>query len=114
VELGMPVVPTDPNSFGIPNINFLNGNLTSYGNPTSSPFQINDKYFEWVDNFSWVIGKHSLRLWRGIPVQRVSAIGTNSPAANSISMAGTPTWSRRRRAGNRRLLGRRYAAGRFV
>ena len=59
-ELGMPVTVTDPNSWGIPNIS-LAQNLTSFGNPTSSPFQINDKYFQWVDNFSWVIGKHSLR-----------------------------------------------------
>ena len=36
-------------------------NLTSFGNPTSSPFQINDKYYQFVDNFSWVLGKHSLR-----------------------------------------------------
>ena len=59
-ELDMPVQPTDPNSFGIPNIS-LAQNLASFGNPTSSPFQINDKYYQFVDNFSWVIGKHSLR-----------------------------------------------------
>ncbi len=58
--LGVPVKVTDPNSFGIPNIP-LSQNLTSFGNPTSSPFQINDKYFQFVDNFSWVIGKHSFR-----------------------------------------------------
>jgi len=59
-ELGMPVSPTDPNSYGIPNI-ALSQNLNSFGNPTSSPFQINDKYFQFADNFSWVIGKHTLR-----------------------------------------------------
>ena len=58
--LGTPVKVTDPNSWGIPNIQ-LAQNLTSFGNPTSSPFQIDTKYFQWVDNFSWVIGKHSLR-----------------------------------------------------
>jgi hypothetical protein len=59
-ELGIPVKVTDKNSWGIPNIP-LSQNLTSFGNPTSSPFQIDDKYFQFVDNFSWVIGKHSLR-----------------------------------------------------
>ena len=59
-ELGMPVKPTDPNSYGIPNIS-LSQNLASFGNPTSSPFQINDKYYQIVDNFSWIVGKHSLR-----------------------------------------------------
>lgn len=56
-----PVPVTDKNSWGIPNIQLTN-NLTSFGNPTSSPFQINDKYFQFVDNYSWVIGKHSLRM----------------------------------------------------
>ena len=40
----LPVSPSDPNSFGVPNIS-LAQNLASFGNPTSSPFQINDKYF---------------------------------------------------------------------
>jgi hypothetical protein len=60
-EIGVPVTVTDKNSWGIPNIQLTN-NLTSFGNPTSSPFQINDKYFQFVDNYSWVIGKHSLRM----------------------------------------------------
>jgi len=60
-ELGIPVTITDKNSWGIPNISMNAQNLTGFGNPTSSPFQINDKYLEWTDNFSWVTGKHSLR-----------------------------------------------------
>jgi len=60
-ELGIPVAVTDKNSWGIPNIQ-LSNNLTSFGNPTSSPFQINDRIFQGVDNFSWVRGKHSLRI----------------------------------------------------
>ena len=78
-ELGMPVVPTDPNSFGIPNINFLNGNLATFGNPTSSPFQINDKYFEFVDNFSWVIGKHSLRFGGEYRYNQFPQLGNEFP-----------------------------------
>ncbi len=60
-EIGLPVKVTDPNSWGIPNIS-LSNNLTSFGNATSSPFTINDKVFQGVDNFSWVMGKHSLRM----------------------------------------------------
>lgn len=60
-ELGIPVSVTDKNSWGIPNIQ-LSNNLTSFGNPTSSPFQINDRIFQAVNNFSWVLGKHSLRM----------------------------------------------------
>ena len=61
-ELNMPVNITDPNSWGIPNVSMNAQNLTGFGNPTSSPFQINDKYYEGTDNFSWIIGKHSLRM----------------------------------------------------
>ena len=73
-ELGMPVKVTDPNSWGIPNINFLQNNVTSWGNPTSSPFQINDKYYQFVDNFSWVLGKHSLRFGGEYRIQPVPAV----------------------------------------
>jgi hypothetical protein len=77
-ELNMPVSPTDPNSFGIPNI-ALSQNLTSFGNPTSSPFQINDKYFEFVDNFSWVIGKHSLRFGGEYRYNEFPQVGNEFP-----------------------------------
>ena len=59
-ELNIPVNVTDKNSWGIPSIQMSNS-LSSFGNPTSEPFQINDKVFQGVDNFSWVIGHHSLR-----------------------------------------------------
>ena len=78
-ELGMPVSPTDPNSWGIPNINFLNGNMATFGNPTSSPFQINDKYYQWVDNFSWVIGKHSLRFGGEFRYNQFPQVGNEFP-----------------------------------
>jgi len=77
-ELNMPVSPTDPNSFGIPNI-ALSQNLTSFGNPTSSPFQINDKYFQWIDSFSWVIGKHSLRFGGEYRYNEFPQIGNEFP-----------------------------------
>ena len=48
--LGTPVKVTDTNSWGIPNIQ-LAQNLTSFGNQTSSTVQIDNKYFQWADNF---------------------------------------------------------------
>ena len=60
-EIGVPVAVTDKSSWGIPNIS-LSNNLSSFGNATSSPFTINNKTFQFVDNFSWIIGKHSLRM----------------------------------------------------
>ncbi len=94
-ELGVPVKVTDPNSFGIPNIP-LSQNLTSFGNPTSSPFQINDKYFEFVDNFSWVIGKHSLRFGGEYRYNMFPQLGNEFPRGqfyfdNRFTQVYTPT-----------------------
>jgi len=60
-EIGVPFKVADENSWGVPSIQ-LSQNLTSFGNNTSSPFTINDRVYQFVDNFSWVIGKHSLRM----------------------------------------------------
>lgn len=77
-ELGVPVKVTDTNSWGIPNIS-LSQNLTSFGNPTSSPFQISDKYLQWVDNFSWVKGKHSLRFGGEYRYNQFPQLGNEFP-----------------------------------
>src|SRR6266851_2054621 len=77
-ELGVPVKITDKNSWGIPNI-VLGNNLSSFGNPTSSPFQINDKVFQGVDNFSWVIGKHSLRIGGEYRYNEFPQVGNEFP-----------------------------------
>ena len=60
-EIGVPFKITDKSSWGIPNIALAN-NLSSFGNATSSPFTINNKTYQGVDNFSWIMGKHSLRM----------------------------------------------------
>ena len=77
-EIGVPVKVTDKNSWGIPNIS-LAQNLTSFGNPTSSPFQIDNKYFQFVDNFSWVIGKHSLRMGGEFRINQFPQLGNEFP-----------------------------------
>ena len=65
-ELNTPVKIKDPNSWGIPNIS-LSNNLSGLGNDANGPFTIDDKIYEATDTFSWVRGRHSLRLggdWR--------------------------------------------------
>jgi hypothetical protein len=85
----------DENSWGVPNIP-LSQNLTSFGNPTSSPFQINDKVFQWVDNFSWVIGKHSLRFGGEYRYNEFPQVGNEFPRGqfyydNRFTQVYTPT-----------------------
>jgi len=77
-EIGIPVKVTDPNSWGSPNIP-LSQNLTSFGNPTSSPFQIDDKYYQFVDNFSWVVGRHSLRMGGEYRINQFPQLGNEFP-----------------------------------
>ena len=77
-EIGVPLKVSDPNSWGVPNI-ALSNNLTSPGNPTSSPFAINDKVFQGVDNFSWIIGKHSLRMGGEFRYNQFPQIGNEFP-----------------------------------
>jgi hypothetical protein len=77
-ELGTPLPVSDPNSWGVPNI-ALSQNLTSPGNPTSSPFSIDDKIYQGVDNFSWVIGKHSLRMGGEYRYNEFPQVGNEFP-----------------------------------
>ncbi len=76
--LGFPVKVTDPASWGIPNIG-LSNNLTSFGNATSSPFTIDNNTFQGVDNFSWVIGKHSLRMGGEYRYNKFPQLGNEFP-----------------------------------
>ncbi len=76
--LGTPFKVTDPNSFGIPNIG-LSQNLSGFGNPTSSPFQIDDKYLQWVDNFSYIRGKHSFRFGGEYRYNQFPQVGNEFP-----------------------------------
>jgi Carboxypeptidase regulatory-like domain/TonB dependent receptor len=76
--IGVPVAITDPNSWGVPNIQ-LSNNLTSFGNATSSPFQINDKVFQGVDNFSWTLGKHALKMGGEYRYNQFPQLGNEFP-----------------------------------
>ncbi len=58
--------------------------MSGWGNPTSSPFQIDDKYFQWVDNFSYVRGKHSLRLGGEYRNNKFPQVGNEFPRGQFI------------------------------
>lgn len=59
-QLNIPLPLATPNEWGLPQFNLANG-LTTFGNTTNGPYITNDKIIEGVDNFSWTIGKHSVR-----------------------------------------------------
>lgn len=94
--IGIPI-KVDPNSWGLPNIGLAN-NLTSFGNATSSPFAIDNKTFQAIDNFSWIIGKHSLRMGGEYRYNKFPQLGNEFPrgqfqfngsfSANPASLSG--------------------------
>ena len=66
-RLNTAVKVDDPNSWGVPDINLTGSTLNRFGNDANGPFSIDNKYYQIVDNFSWVSGKHSWRFggeWR--------------------------------------------------
>lgn len=60
-RLNTPIKVTDPNSWGVPDINLTGSTLNRYGNDANGPFTIDNKIYQFVDNFSWIRGKHSFR-----------------------------------------------------
>jgi hypothetical protein len=60
-KLGTPLKVTDPNSWGIPDINLTGSTLSRWGNDANGPFTIDNKIYQLVDNFSWTRGRHSFR-----------------------------------------------------
>jgi hypothetical protein len=65
--IGTSVKVTDPNSWGVPDINLTGSTLNRFGNDANGPFTIDNQYFQVLDNFSWIKGKHSFRFggeWR--------------------------------------------------
>ena len=59
-ELGIPVNLPTGSLWGIPQINMGEG-LSGFGNSTNGPYIFHNKYHEFVDNFTWNLGKHSIR-----------------------------------------------------
>lgn len=60
-KLNTPIKVTDPNSWGIPDVNMSGSTLNRFGNDANGPFSIDNKIYQVVDNFSWMTGKHSIR-----------------------------------------------------
>ncbi|MBL8219004.1 MAG: TonB-dependent receptor [Bryobacterales bacterium] len=60
-KLNTPIKVTDPNSWGIPDVNLTGSTLNRFGNDANGPFTIDNKIYQVIDNFSWTRGKHSFR-----------------------------------------------------
>ncbi len=82
------IVPLDPKIEGIENVAFNN---YTFGVDTTGETQVNNTY-QWTDNFSRVIGKHSLKVGGGLHLDQVNV--NPDPVFNgSFQFEGTETGS---------------------
>ncbi len=60
-ELGIPGLdPGPPVQWGIPNVS-LQGVYSGFGNDSEGPYENNNSSLQFIDNLSWIHGKHSFR-----------------------------------------------------
>jgi hypothetical protein len=66
-ELGINIPTDNPLYWGVPNVNV--SGLSGLGEESDAPFINDDKTIQFVDNFSWVVGEHSIKF--GGEIRRV-------------------------------------------
>ena len=73
-ELKIPgLVDPPPEAWGIPEI--PNKGFSTFGDSTEGPYTNRNRAFEFVDNLSWVRGRHSLRFGASIRLDRFNQVG---------------------------------------
>lgn len=73
-ELGIPGVPTlDPSTWGIPAI--VVAGFSGFGDTSEGPWVNRNQTFQVIDNFSWVLNRHSLRFGFELKHDRFNQIG---------------------------------------
>lgn len=60
-QLNLPFPAEAPQSWGVPAVSLALNGLSGFGDNTNGPFVINDSFRQFIDNFSWNHGKHSIR-----------------------------------------------------
>src|SRR5262249_47263981 len=87
-ELNIPGIVTPPSAYGIPQI--IINPFSTFGDVNDSPYVYNNHVFQFVDNFSWSKGRHSLRFGVEVRRDRFNAIGASDPRG-TFNFAGTAT-----------------------
>jgi hypothetical protein len=101
-QLGINLPSDNPLYWGVPNINITG--LSGLGEESDAPFINDDKTFQVVDNFSWVVGEHSVKFGGELRRVHYDQIGgvvtrgrfafdgryTNSPLLATADRGGHP------------------------
>jgi len=77
-----------PIAWGIPSVGI--SSFSGFGDSSEGPYVNNNQTFQYMDNFSWTRGKHSLRFGAEIRVDRYSQVG-NQFARGSFGFEGQAT-----------------------
>ena len=72
---GMARIPGD--AWGIPSIG-ING-LSGFGDSTEGPYTVDNKMFEFIDNVSWIKGRHSFKVGAHFRFDHYNQVGNQFP-----------------------------------
>ncbi len=78
----------DPIGWGIPAIGITG--LSGFGDDSEGPYVNDNRTFQWIDNFSWIRGKHSIRIGVEIRRDHYDQVG-NQFARGSFGFEGQAT-----------------------
>ena len=97
-ELAIPgMAPIPPEAWGIPSIG-ING-FSGFGDSTEGPYTNRNKVFEFIDNLSWIKGRHSFKAGAGFRFDHYNQVGNQFPrggfqfdgrATGSLTGVATP------------------------
>ena len=97
--------PPLASEWGVPTLNIntftVGGNAVGsfFGDNSAGPFVNNDHFFQFVDNISWVRGKHALRFGAEVRRDRYNTVGATG-ARGMYSIDGTATENPALKLGN--------------
>ena len=77
-ELGIPgLVAPPPEAWGIPEISILG--FSGFGDSTEGPYTNRNRVYEFSDNVSWMLGRHSLRFGGAMRIDHFNQVGNQFP-----------------------------------
>lgn len=86
-----------PVQWGIPNVS-LQGVYAGFGNGSEGPYENNNSSLQFINNFSWIRGKHSIKLGGEVRQDRYDQVGNQFArgqftftrnATNNLAQSGT-------------------------
>jgi hypothetical protein len=80
-SLNLPNLPTSgpPVTWGIPNVSFTGDGFSAFGDNTDGPYQNQNNTAQFIDNVSWIKGKHAFKFGFEYDRQNFNQVGNQYP-----------------------------------